>query len=250
MISRRQAFVLASASPRRKELLAYLNLPQTYQFAIDTDETIDNSWTPEDAVIRLSLNKGLAVLSQLHNMPQQFEADTEAVSIISADTIVVIDNQILGKPKHKEEAYHMLKLLQGRAHKVYTGLTLMTLYDKVDRLASLDKVNLVNTIKLDFAESVHDASAFTVFGKIGRAIAFNDEGYHVNCGYTENVVTFRPLTDAQIWAYIETGDPLDKAGSYGIQGVGAVNIESINGDFYSVMGLPLSLLNQFIVEHQ
>lgn len=241
------AYVLASASPRRKQLLAYLNLPQTFQFAVDTDETIPSYWTPDEAVMKLSIKKAVAVLERFPILEHAWSSDTKAVSIIAADTIVVRDEHILGKPKDKTDAFTMLKSLQGRNHEVYTGLTLLTssqheIINKQDEARIIAKQLEENTIDFDRTCPIN-------FGQIGKFYdlsPYTEDELKLYTGYIKSKVTFRPLTDAQIEEYVNTGDPLDKAGSYGIQGIGAVNIESIDGDFYSVMGLPVSLLHHLI----
>lgn len=245
------AYVLASASPRRKELLSYLQLEHVYQYAIETDETIAKAWTSDEAVMRLSVNKAFAVFNQLKSMPEQLSDDKiTKLSIIAADTIVVRDEQTLGKPKDEQDAFDMLKSLQGRSHEVYTGLTLLTTTHKdviaKDGLDERQVVQMISDIQASF--HTNDYEQFGRIGKYKRLLLQGNTNSIVLIGYTRSLVTFRPLTDEQIWSYIKTGDPLDKAGSYGIQGIGAVNIESIDGDFYSVMGLPLGMLNLFITE--
>ena len=119
--------------------------------------------------------------------------------IVSADTIVVIDGKILGKPKDEADAARMLRMLSGRTHTVYTGLTVFA----------------------------NGESSTQVVG-------------------TE--VTFRDLTDAEIAAYIKTGEPMDKAGSYGIQGYGSMFVSHLNGDYFCVMGLPVCTLSRMLSE--
>lgn len=243
------AYVLASASPRRKELLAYLNLPQTFQYAVDTDETIDSTWTPDKAVIRLSLNKALAVLEQFPLIGHNWSNDTKTVSIISADTIVVRDQHILGKPKDEADAFNMLKSLQGRSHEVFTGLTLLSSSQPPVIKKLEDTKVIAQQLRTHTLDLLTNDTRPISFGQIGQFFDLSPhpkDELQLYTGYIKSKVTFRPLSDAQIKAYVETRDPLDKAGSYGIQGIGAVNIESIDGDFYSVMGLPLSLLHHLI----
>lgn len=182
------ALILASKSPRRKELLSFI----TEDFAIkvsDADETLRPGMSPEEAVEYLSEIKGTAVARENNR-------DT----VISSDTIVVLDNMILGKPHSREEAYSMLTALSGRTHEVYTGVCII----------APDK-------KISFA--------------------------------CRTEVTFYPLTDEEIEKYIETGEPFDKAGAYGIQGKGALLIEGIKGDYYNVMGLPVARLQRALKEN-
>lgn len=171
--------VLASASPRRKEILAYLNIP--FEVIVsDFEEKIDENKSLEEEIKRLSKGKASAVFK-----------DNKDALIIGADTIVTINNKILGKPKNKEEAYKMLKLLSGNKHTVITGAT------------------LINSIKADTFAVLSD-------------------------------VYFNELSDNEINDYIATGEPMDKAGAYAIQGIGSKFIHKIDGDYYAVMGLPIS----------
>ena len=175
--------ILASKSPRRKQLLSMMGLEFTVQTA-DIDETMDPSQTPAHEVAAVSARKAEKIAA-LH--PQDV--------IVSADTIVVIDGKILGKPKDEQDAARMLRLLSGRTHTVYTGLT------------------------------VH------ANGKANTQV--------VSTG-----VTFRDLSNAEIAAYIETKEPMDKAGSYAVQGFFARYIDGLKGSYANVMGLPVHLVYQ------
>lgn len=178
--------ILASASPRRRELLERMGLRFTVRTA-EHDETMDLSADPEDEVRRVSELKARAVEALC--APEDL--------IIAADTIVVCEGRVLGKPRNEEEAYAMLSLLSGREHKVITGLCVL---------------------------------------KDG-----------VTCCHSEvTYLRFRTLTDEQIRAYIATGEPMDKAGAYGIQGRAAVFVPGIRGDYYNVMGLPVCALAQIL----
>ena len=136
--------------------------------------------------------------------------------ILSADTIVVLDGSILGKPKDEQDAMRMLKLLQGKTHQVYTGICLLQAGRGIAEAKKASGVKY-QSILLD-----NQATAMV--------------------GHTVSHVTFRQMSDDEIRAYIHTGIPMDKAGSYGVQGLGAIFIDKIDGDFYSIMGLPLALL--------
>lgn len=171
--------LLASASPRRKELLELMGL----EFVVKTagvDETLPPDITPEEAVAYLSRIKAQAV-------------EGEGEIIIGADTVVAIDGCILGKPKDSTDAAVMLKRLSGRKHSVFTGVTVIY-FDKINTFTS------------------------------------------------ETEVEFYPLTDAEISSYIATGEPMDKAGAYGIQGKGSLLVKGITGDYFNVVGLPVSRL--------
>lgn len=179
------ALILASQSPRRKELLSFITENFTVKVS-DAEEITDPSLSPEETVKALAVLKGEAVA-----------ADFSDDVIISADTIVVLDGKILGKPHSREEAFSMLSSLSGRSHEVFTGVCVI----------SGDK-------KFCFAQ--------------------------------RTLVTFCCLSEDDINAYIETNEPFDKAGAYGIQGKGSVMIESIEGDYYNVMGLPVARLNRLL----
>ena len=178
--------ILASQSPRRKELLGLFRIPFTVRVA-DIDETMDPAKDPYDEVARVSRLKAEAV-------PHGFD-DT----VIAADTIVVCNGQVLGKPKDEADAFRMLKLLSGRDHQVMTGMTVL----RGDKCTVCTEVT-----------DIH----------------------------------FRPLSDEEILAYIRTGEPMDKAGAYGIQGGAALFAERIVGDYHNVVGLPVCRLSQILEE--
>ena len=173
--------ILASASPRRRELLALIGISYEVRPA-DLDESTRDGETPRDYCERLAREKALAIS----------RAADDAV-VIGSDTTVVVDGQILGKPESADDARRMLRILSGRSHTVLTGV----------------------------------------------AVA---RGERVESGVEEVAVWFRDLDDAEIDAYIATGEPMDKAGSYGIQGFGATIVARIEGDFFAVMGLALTRL--------
>lgn len=184
-------FILASASERRKELLE--RIVDEFEVRIskfDEDEVMFNN-DVEEYVKILSAGKAKDVAANV----------SEDSIIIGADTIVVIDNKVLGKPKDEDEAFNMLKSLSNNVHRVYSGVTVINNATKV-----------MNT----------------------------------KCLYTE--VYFSDISDEEILSYIHTGECLDKAGAYGIQGLGGIFVEKINGCYYNVVGLPLNLLNKMIKE--
>ncbi len=170
--------ILASASPRRRELLTLIGVAHEVRPA-DVDETAYPDEAPAVHAERLARAKAATLAA----------AQPDAL-VVGADTIVVIDDRILGKPRGADEAHAMLRRLSGRTHTVYTAVAAA----RGDRIES--------------------------------------EVEHV-------AVTFRPLADAEIAAYIATGEPMDKAGAYGIQGYGATIVERIDGDYFAVMGLAL-----------
>ncbi len=173
--------ILASASPRRKELLALAG----FDFQIETaavEETYDPTLPPEQIVMHLAAVKAAPVAAR---HPSE--------TVIGADTVVVLDEAILGKPHSTDEAKAMLRRLSGRVHQVYTGVCLRR------------------------GETVVRFAACTL-------------------------VHFKVLTEEEIAAYVATGEPMDKAGAYGVQGRGCVLVEGIEGDYFNVVGLPVSRL--------
>ena len=174
--------ILASASPRRKELLGLFHIPFTIRVA-DIDETMDHTKSPFDEVARVSALKAKAVERQEDDI------------IIAADTIVVCEEKVLGKPRDAAEAVEMLQLLSGRDHQVMTGCTVL----RGQRAETFTEVT-----------DLH----------------------------------FRSLSQKEIENYVASGEPMDKAGSYGIQGGAALFCEQMVGDYYNVMGLPVCRLGQ------
>lgn len=177
--------VLASKSPRRSEILKNAGIDFTVRVA-DADETIPDGTKPQDAVVFLAARKAMAIE----------RAEDELV--LGADTVVVLDDKILGKPKDKEDAYNMIKSLSGRVHSVFTGVCAIG-----------------NGISVTFAE--------------------------------ETRVDIMPLTDEEIYTYINTDEPYDKAGAYGIQGLASKFIRGIKGDYFNVVGLPVSRIYEKII---
>ena len=178
--------ILASASPRRQELLKLFGIPFIIRVA-DIDETMDPQASAYDEVARLSREKAMAVSRE--------NEDT----VIAADTIVVCQGKILGKPHSYEEAVSMLQLLSGRDHQVMTGCTVL----KGDRAETFTEVT-----------DIH----------------------------------FRELSEKEIRRYVASGEPMDKAGAYGIQGGAALFCEKMVGDYYNVMGLPVCRLGETLKE--
>lgn len=185
--------VLASKSPRRKELLKrVVNDFKIIESDFDEDSITFNG-DVEEYVKLLARGKALAVKEKVNNKSL----------IIGVDTIVFYNNKILGKPKNYDDAYGMLSVLSGNTHKVYSG------------------VCIVNT-----------------------------ENLHIESFVCETKVKFSKLTDDQIDRYIESKEPMDKAGAYGIQGLGGVFVEKIDGCYYNVMGLPINKLNAFLCSYK
>lgn len=192
--------ILASASPRRKELLEQIGA----EFVIcpAKGEEVITETDPSAVVMELSRQKAeeVAYGVQIYNEQHADLTIPQDILVIGADTVVAYENQILGKPKDEEDARRMLTMLSGKTHSVYTGVT------------------------------------FVFIDKEGRT------GEH--CFFEKTDVCMYPLKEEEIDRYIQSGDPMDKAGSYGIQGRFAIHIKEIRGDYNNVVGLPVARLYQ------
>jgi septum formation protein len=232
-----KTLILASSSPRRQELIRSLKLPCEIM-ASDVDESTASGLSPAQVVEELSLRKARAVF-------QRLEARSNPGIVIGSDTIVVLDNHILGKPVDEADAFRMLKSIQGRKHQVYSGVAC------IDTGSGDEKAGPPVTRPFEIGEPMEKAGDAMYLGDTGqyRILSESPSGQpKAMIGHTVTKVTFRPMSDEEIEAYVKTGEPLDKAGSYGVQGLGSVFIERIEGDFYSVMGLPLNLLYQMLLK--
>jgi septum formation protein len=174
-----QTLILASSSPRRKELLQNVNLSFEVS-SKNVDESFDPDLPSSEVVMELAQRKALAV----------FQEHPEAY-VIGSDTIVVFQGQILHKPQYEADAIYKLRMLSGNQHEVYTGVSIL---------------------------SSHGTACF----------------------FEKTEVLFWELTDDEIMSYVQSGEPLDKAGAYGIQGYGSMLVKKITGDYYAVVGLPVS----------
>ena len=179
--------ILASASPRRKEILENTNVKFKIM-ASSIEELRLEGESPCQMVMRLAFEKGIDIASR-----------QKSDLVISADTIVVLDNTVLGKPKDEIEARKMITSLSGRTHQVITGISL---------------INLDNNKKI--------------------------------IDYVISNVKFKNLSEEDINDYIRTKESLDKAGAYGIQGYGALLVEEIQGDYFNIVGLPISRLSDLL----
>lgn len=185
-------FILASGSPRRKEILENISL-EFEIMADESDEIMIEGEKPYDTVKRLAMQKAKNIASRVET--------GENTIVIGADTVVSIDEKILGKPKDEREAKDMLLTLSGRINTVYTGLAVLETQS-------------------------------------GKAVS----------EFVSTGVKFRSLSEKEIENYIKSGEPMDKAGAYGIQKIGGLFVESINGDYFNVVGLPLCRLGEILSE--
>ncbi len=180
--------ILASASPRRRELLGMLKIPFEV-IGADVDETLDPTRPLAEEIENLSFKKALHV----------FRENMDAI-VIGSDTMVVVDETRLGKPKDEAEAKRMLKMLSGRSHEVITAVSIIT------------------------------ASGSETFSN-------------------RSIVQFYELSEEEIENYVKSGEPMDKAGAYAIQGEGSKYIKGIIGDFYAIMGLPIGAVYHRIIKY-
>ena len=191
-----RSIILASGSPRRKELLSLITKEYCVKVS-DCDETLSGTETPDEAVRALAYRKAMAVGKELSAK----EPDKKFL-IIGADTVVSLSGRIIGKPVDEEDAKRMLTDLSGRTHEVFTGVCIL----------------------------LADNGGVREYG------AFEEK--------TE--VHFTDITSEEIRSYVNSGEPMDKAGAYGIQGYGARFIDGISGDYFNVVGLPVARLYQSI----
>ena len=182
--------ILASASPRRKEILENANVKFKIMSSDIVELTLEGE-SPCQMVMRLAFEKGIDIADK-----------QKSDLVISADTIVVLDNKVLGKPKDEKEARYMIESLSGKTHQVITGISL---------------INLENNKKI--------------------------------IDYVISNVKFKNLSEDNINDYISTNESLDKAGAYGIQGYGALLVKEIQGDYFNIVGLPISRLSDLLKEH-
>lgn len=181
--------ILASASPRRRELLSQIEIEH---------EVIPSN--KDEVLPKMHPAKAAEALSRVKALDVAKDIDDKAV-IIGADTVVAYAGEILGKPKNEEDAFRMLYMLQGEVHEVYTGVTF-----------------IVKENGQEYMESFFECTKVTMY----------------------------PANEEEIWTYIATGEPMDKAGAYGIQGKAAVFVKKIEGDYNNVVGLPTARLYQIL----
>ncbi len=187
-------FILASNSPRRREILSMLGMD--FEVIVsDCDETVRAAMTPDKLVCELARRKAEAVFGSLPR--------TDNRIVIGADTIVWNGTRVMGKPKDKKDAFNTLMALSGKEHAVYTGVALL--------------------------------------GRVGGRTLSSVRA-------EKTVVRFAKLGENEVRYYVDSGEPLDKAGSYGIQGFGGIFVTELHGDYYNVVGLPISLMRRMLFE--
>lgn len=194
-----QKFVLASGSPRRKEILEQIGV----EFLVipSTKEEVITSANPIEVVEELSYDKALDVVGKIKGKPELLGADWDQFLVIGADTIVVYKDRIMGKPSNRQDAIDMLSVLQGKCHQVYSGVTLY------------------------YHSGAYDEEQVFTF-------------------YECTDVTMYPMNQGQIEDYVDTGEPMDKAGAYAIQGKFTVFIKEIKGEYNTVVGFPIARIYQ------
>ena len=196
----KRRMILASASPRRRELMAMAGYD--FEIKVSHKEEKYTSTVPSEIVKELALLKAEDIAEQELALMKLENMTREELVVIGADTVVSHAGKILGKPKSKEDAFHMIKGFQGDKHQVYTGVAVLE-YD-----AEGHRTVVNEAVKTD--------------------------------------VYVNPMTDEEIWKYIETDNVMDKAGAYGIQSGFAIHIEKIEGDYFNVVGLPISYIYEVL----
>jgi septum formation protein len=206
--------VLASASPRRQELLRNAGIPFTVQPA-EIDETPRDGETPKDCAERLAREKALEV----------FQTRRDAW-VLAADTVVVVDAIILGKPRDAADAARMLRLLSGRTHQVITGVCLVG-----PKSVARSQLPVARKARIQRPEPR---------GRVDKELTTDDR--QLTTASESTFVTMSKLSDEDIREYVASGEPMDKAGAYAIQGLASRWIPRIEGDYTNVVGLPLALV--------
>jgi septum formation protein len=206
-VSKAPILVLASASPRRQELLRHAGIAFTVHVT-NIPELPQPGESGRDCAERLAREKARAAISRWPD-----------ALVLGADTVVVVDGEILGKPRDAEDAARMLRMLSGRTHQVITGVCL---------IAPLRTGN--QQLRTDFKDNR------------------SEHGGSEKNGSEITLVTMTPLTEKDIASYIANGEPMDKAGAYAIQGIASRWIPRIEGDYFNVVGLPVSLVVRMLQE--
>ncbi len=194
-IQKPKQLVMASASPRRAELIQTFGIPATIMPS-HCDESVPTDWSADKVVEQLALRKARAVVEQAK---ASIDEPYNGIFIVGADTVVVSDGEILGKPLDEADAAQMLKRLQNHVHTVMTGVAIVSL-------------------------------------ETGEAVV----------SHGETIVSFKAFSDALIERYIRSGEPMDKAGAYGIQGLLSTHIDRIEGCYFNVVGFPLSVFSDLL----
>jgi septum formation protein len=203
--------ILASGSPRRSEILGFVGWDFVKKLA-EVDESELQNERAEDYVQRLAKEKASAVAAKFEN-----------TLVLGADTIVVIDEKIIGKPRDLAEAHSMIKMLSGRWHEVLTGVAIVKVSDSKSQISATKGGN---PTVIEGAKSLEDPQSVV--------------------GLQSTKVKFAELNDEEIAFLVEKGEPLDKAGAYAVQAQAALFIEEIQGDYWNVVGLPINLVYQLV----
>lgn len=206
--------ILASGSPRRKEILEQVGV----QFTVVTSdlEEISTKTKPEEIVVELASIKAKDVAKNIEG----------PAIIIGSDTMVALNGEVMGKPKDEEDAKNMIRKLQGRKHQVHTGVSIV-----------LKDITLLNKNNKDNNKGNSATQQPSIKNKVIKFVESTD-------------VWVNPMTEEQIAAYIATGEPFDKAGAYAIQGKFAIHINRIDGDYYNIVGFPISKLYQALLKEE
>lgn len=207
--------VLASQSPRRKEILGKLGID--FEVIVSELEEKTSETEPAEIVKDLSKQKARAVFDRI-------QGDYEKLAVIGSDTVVAHKGDIMGKPKNREDAYRMIRSFAGDTHYVFSGVTVI-----VKDVSVNSEMGCLQNSGESYISSDSNSVACITFG-VGTAVEVDN------------------MTDDEIYSYIDTGEPFDKAGAYAIQGLFAPYVKSISGDYYNIVGLPLNELYRVLKE--
>ena len=243
-------YILASASPRRIEILGKLGFEFTTEVS-EAEEKLKNDFNklqPKEKVEELSFIKAADVAESLILTKETEEGD--AYIVIGADTVVSVDGEILEKPRDKADAGRMIELIQGRSHEVYTGVTLIYIPKEVLENRGVKEGNKYLELFKILENQMKEADNNEETEELGNIIkALLSENKLIVRTFSEKTeVSVYPMNEAEIESYISTMEPYDKAGGYAIQGRFQAYIEKINGDYSTVVGLPAGRLYHEIKE--
>ena len=228
--------ILASSSPRRQELLRETGVPfQVHAANINEDQIAEEA--PIEYALRLAREKAEAVAVRF---PQSY--------VLGADTIVVIDGQVLGKPRDQKDAAHMLRLLSGREHEVTTAVSLIAPSRAARNTPSPSTIAPSTAASNSAAPNAHGENAAQPNTAVPNTLPHSTvaSGTLAVTRASTTKVFFREITEAEIQQYVAGGEPMDKAGAYAIQGGASRWTDRIEGEFSNVVGLPLSLVTEML----
>lgn len=243
-------YILASASPRRVEILSHLG----FEFSVEPSEAEDklkkdfSKLPPKEKVEELSFIKAADVAESLILTKETEEG--AAYIVIGSDTVVAVDNEILEKPRDREDAKRMIEMIQGRCHEVYTGVTLIYIPKEILENRGVKEGNKYLELFKILENQMNQEDNREEASELGNVIRglLKENKLIVRTFSEKTEVSVYPMNEAEVEGYISTLEPYDKAGAYAIQGRFSAYIEKINGDYSTVVGLPAGRLYHEIKE--